>query len=50
MYKFAPILAILAGIAAFAIPMDDWLRLGLETTLGIASIVWLATSRPNHHG
>lgn len=49
MYKFAPILAILAGVAAFAITMDDWLRLTLECALGVFAVVWLA-SRPSRHG
>ncbi|NMP22079.1 hypothetical protein [Sulfobacillus harzensis] len=49
MYKFAPILAIVGGLAAFKISMDDWLRLGLECGLGIGVVVWMA-SRPTRRG
>ncbi len=49
MYQFAPILAVLAGVAAFAITMDDWLRLALECILGVFAIVWIA-SQPSHNG
>ncbi len=42
MYKLAPLLAIAGGLAALRIPMDAWLRLGLESGLGILSILWLS--------
>lgn len=45
MFRFLPMAPIAGGVAALELPMDDWIRLGLEVALGVTAVV-LGSLRP----
>jgi hypothetical protein len=40
--KIGSVATVLGGIAAWRLTMDDWLRLGLETGLGLTAVLLLS--------
>ena len=40
--KIGSVATMLGGVAAWRLTMDDWLRLGLETGLGLAAVLLLS--------
>lgn len=48
MFKLLPIATIAGGAAILKVPMDDWLRLGVEVMLGLTAVL-LMSLRPQQH-
>ncbi len=49
MFRLLSIAPIAGGIAALKLPMDDWIRLGVEVALGLIAVILVSLRPQDNH-